>query len=140
MNRRHFTKIAAALAATFILPARLGAATQVIPGTDEIHPGQITSLRIGSLTTSELRDQNRRDRLGGSVPTSLDPPDDGNNYWAEAIEDGGRFYYRAKGVTIEIGQSEFCKVIENPSLYYFSTALKLHFRIERARAGERISS
>lgn len=63
----------------------------------------------------------------------MDPPDDDNNYWAEAIEDGGKFYYRAKGVTIEIGEPEFRKVIETPSLYYFSTALKLHFRIERAR-------
>ena len=140
MNRRHFTKIAAALAATFVLPARSAAATKVIPSTEERHSEKITHLRIGALTTSELREQNRRDRLGGTVPTSLDPPDDGNNYWAEAIEDGGRFYYRAKGVTIEIGEPEFRKVIENPSLYYFSTALKLHFRIERAREGEGIPS
>ena len=140
MNRRHFTKIAAALAATLVLPARSGTATRVVPSTNERHLGKITRLRIGSLTTSELREQNRRDRLGGSVPSLLDLPDDENKYWAEAIEDKGRFYYRAKGVTIEIGEPEFRKVIENPSLYYFSTALKLHFRIERAREGEGIPS
>ncbi len=133
MNRRHFTRIAAALAATFILPARSGAATQAIPSTNERHSKKLTHLRIGALTTSELREQNRRDRLGGTVPTSLDPPDDDNNYWSEAIEDRGRFFYRAKGVTIAIGEPEFRNVIENPSLYYFSSALKLHFRIERAR-------
>ena len=70
----------------------------------------------------------------------MDPPDDDNNYWAEAIQDGGKYYYRAKGVTIAIGESEFREIIENQSLYYFSTALKLHFRIERARVGERIPS
>ena len=70
----------------------------------------------------------------------MDPPDDDNNYWADAIEDGGKFYYRAKGVTVEIEEYELYRVVENPSLYYFSTALKLHFRIERAKAGEMIRS
>lgn len=136
MNRRHFTKIAAALAATFAAPALSVAATQISPSSDERHAGKVTRLRIGSHTTSELRARNRIDRLAGKAPTSQEPPDDDNNYWAEAIEDEGRFYYRAKGVTIAIEESEFRRVVENPSLYYFSTALKLHLRIERARAGE----
>lgn len=136
MNRRHFTRIAAALAATFAAPALSVAATQISQSSDERHTGKVTRLRIGSHTTSELRERNRIDRLAGKAPTSQEPPDDDNNYWAEAIEDEGRFYYRAKGVTIALEEYEFRRVVENPSLYYFSTALKLHFRIERARAGE----
>lgn len=140
MNRRHFTKIAAALAATFAAPALSVAATQISPSSDERHTGKVTRLRIGSHTTSELRARNRIDRLAGKTPSFPEPPDDDNNYWAEAIEDGGRFYFRAKGVTIAIEEYEFRRVVENPSLYYFSTALKLHFRIERAKAGEMANS
>ncbi len=136
MNRRHFTKVVVALAATFAAPTLSVAATQISPSSDERHTGKVTRLRIGSHTTSELRERNRIDRLAGTAPTSQEPPDDDNNYWAEVIENGGRFYYRAKGVTIAIEKYEFRRVVENPSLYYFSTALKLHFRIERARAGE----
>lgn len=140
MNRRHFTKIAAALAASFAAPALSIAAPQVIPSSDERHSGKVTRLRIGSHTTIELRARNRSDRLAGKTPTSQEPPDDDNNYWAEAIEDGSRFYYRAKGVMIAIEEHEFRRVVDNPSLYYFSTALKLHFRIERARAGNMANS
>ena len=135
MNRRQFTKFAAALTSLFALTSWSGAASRAITGTEERHSAKITRLRIGSHTTTELREQNRLDRVAGKVPTSLDPFDDDNNYWAEAIEDGDKFYYRAKSVTIEIEAYEFRRVVENPSLYYFSTALKLHFRIERAKAG-----
>lgn len=58
-----------------------------------------------------------------------------NNYWVEAIEDGDKFYYRAKGTTIEIADWEFDRVIINPTLYYFSTALRLHIRIKREMEG-----
>ena len=34
-----------------------------------------------------------------------------------------------------IRDSEYRMVIANPNLYYFSSALKLHVRIERAREG-----
>ena len=140
MNRRHFTRIAAAMAGLFALPLCSGVVTQGIADASKRDPEKTTRLRIGSHTTRDLREENRVDRLGSMVPTSLDPPDDDNNYWAEAIEDGGKFYYRAKGVTIAIEEDEFRLVVENPSLYYFSTALKLHFRIERARSGDVIPS
>jgi len=61
------------------------------------------------------------------------PPDDRKHYWAEAIEDEGRFYYLVKDTILEISEYEFGKVVINPYLYYFSTALRLHNRIERAR-------
>jgi hypothetical protein len=140
MNRRNFTKISAALAGLFVLPAWAVASTPEFLGKTELLPGKITRIRIGSHTTSELRAKNHLDRLAGKVPTSLDPPDDDSNYWAEAIEDGDKFFYRAKGVTVEIEEYEFLKVVRNPSLYYFSTALKLHLRIGRAKAGELIPS
>lgn len=51
-------------------------------------------------------------------------------YKAIAIEDGGKFFYWAKGVSIEIQKNEYEYVTCNPKLYYFSTALKLHKKIE----------
>ena len=70
-------------------------------------------------------------------PSWCSPPNSyaENNYWAEAIEDGDKFYYRAKGVTVEITKVEFHRVVGNPVLHYFSTALKLDFRIKQAKEG-----
>lgn len=53
-------------------------------------------------------------------------------YTGIAIEDGGRYYYWAKGVSLEIKDWEYANIKLNPKLYYFSTALKLHHRIDRA--------
>jgi len=64
-----------------------------------------------------------------------DPRDEEHNYYAEAIEDGDRFFYRANGFTVEITADQHRKVIGNPRLHYFSTALKLHYRIKRAKEG-----
>lgn len=52
------------------------------------------------------------------------------SYKSIAIEDCGKFFYWAKGVSIEIQKNEYEYVTCNPKLYYFSTALKLHKRIE----------
>lgn len=54
-----------------------------------------------------------------------------SEYIAIAIEEGGQYYYWAKGISIPISQEEYWRVKTNPKLYYFSTALKLHRRIER---------
>lgn len=62
----------------------------------------------------------------------LTPPDDDCHYWAEAIEDGDQFYYLVNDTILEISEYEFGKVVANPYRYYFSTALKLHKRIELA--------
>ena len=59
--------------------------------------------------------------------------DDEYHYWAEAIEEGDRFYDRVNGMTGEISEYEFSNVVSNPHLYYFSTALKLHLRIKRVK-------
>jgi len=94
---------------------------------------KITRIRIGLLPPKKLRPQNWLDRLLGRDAAPPTPPEDENNYWAEAIADGDKFCYRVNGTTVEITEDEFCKVIGNPILYYFSTALKLHFRIKRAK-------
>ena len=56
-----------------------------------------------------------------------------NNYFAEAITKDGKFFYRVDGTTVEVEDGEYKKVISNPRLYYFSTALKLHFRVLKAK-------
>ena len=52
-------------------------------------------------------------------------------YFSEATKDNGRYYYRIGDATIEITQFEFNRVVRNPRLYYFSTALWLHLRIQK---------
>jgi len=56
-----------------------------------------------------------------------------HHYLAEAIAHEGRHYYRVDGITVELEQHEYQRVIANPRLYYFSAALKLHHRIKRAK-------
>ena len=53
-------------------------------------------------------------------------------YTAIAIEEGGEHYYWAKGASVRITKAEFDQVRANPKLFYFSTALNLHERINRA--------
>ena len=60
---------------------------------------------------------------------------DESNYFAEAIEDQGKYFFRVDGVTVEIGRPEYDQVIANPFLYYFSTALKLHLQVKRIQQG-----
>lgn len=54
-----------------------------------------------------------------------------NNYYAIAVEDSDKYYYWAKGVSMEVTKEELDRVRANPVLYYFSTALRLHCRINR---------
>ena len=62
----------------------------------------------------------------------FDPAEQGLSeyrYTGIAIEDGGKYYYWAKGISLEIKDWEYANIKLNPKLYYFSTALKLHHRI-----------
>jgi hypothetical protein len=45
----------------------------------------------------------------------------------------GPFYYLVNDTILEISEYEFGKVVISPYRYYFSTALRLHNRIERAK-------
>ncbi len=134
MRRREFVKVAAAIASLFVVPFGASAVVLQYPGKEARLPGKITRLRIGLFDTAKLRENNQLARLSGATPTLPDPPDDENNYWAEAIEDGDKFYYRIDGAIVEITEQQFLLVVGNPSLYYFSTALKLHYRIKREKA------
>lgn len=58
---------------------------------------------------------------------------DENHYFASVIEHQGKYYYQADGITVEAEGYECERVITNPRLYYFSSALKLHFRICKAK-------
>ena len=55
------------------------------------------------------------------------------NYIGISIEDQGQCYYWAKGISIPITAREQALIRKNPKLFYFSTALKLHHRIQRLR-------
>lgn len=129
MNRREFIKFATAGASLLALPSGAIASVNELLGGTERQCAKITRVRIGQLPFEESASLKRLDYLLGRDEV---PPDDENNYWAEAIEYGDKFYYRVNGNTVEVADYEFRKVIGNPRLYYFSTALKLHIRIKRA--------
>lgn len=129
MDRREFIKLATAGASLLALPSGAIASVNKLLGGAERQCAKITCIRIGQLPFEESASLKRLDYLLGRDEV---PPDDENNYWAEAIEYGDKFYYRVSGTTVEITDYEFDQVIGNPRLYYFSTALKLHVRIKRA--------
>ncbi|MBA5865196.1 MAG: hypothetical protein GDA67_00700 [Nitrospira sp. CR1.3] len=94
---------------------------------------KVIRIRIGLLPPGTVRSQKRFDHRLKRNKADSTPPDDESHYWAEAIQDGDKFYYLVNDAILEISEYEFGKVILNPYLYYFSTALKLHKRIERAK-------
>ena len=51
-------------------------------------------------------------------------------YKGIAIEEDGKFYYWAKGVGFEISEQEYAYIKTNPKIYYFSTALRFHLRVQ----------
>lgn len=79
--------------------------------------------QIGAVTQLRVRLQRWMDH----------PATPENDYPAEVIKEGDTFSYRARGTTVPITADEALQVIGNPFLYYFSTALKLHQRIEKAK-------
>ena len=56
-----------------------------------------------------------------------------NPYAVDLIDDEGSYFYRSNGTTIEITQDEYANILVNPRLYYFSSALKLQCRAQRAK-------
>ncbi len=140
MKRRELAKVAAAISSLFVVPFGAGAVVLQYPGKEERLSAKITRLRIGLVGTTKLRESNQLARLSGATPTMPDPPDDENNYWAEAIEDGDKFYYRVDGVVVEIEEYQFHRVVGNPSLHYFSTALELHYSIKQEKALSLVSA
>ena len=92
----------------------------------------ITQLKIGLLQSNRGKWKKVLDILRDRyIPIAFIK--DENNYFAEAIEHEGRYFYRVDGVTVQAEHYEYERVITNPSLYYFSSALKLHHRIRKAK-------
>lgn len=95
----------------------------------------VIRIRIGLIPSKTLRLQKWLDHQLGCDEAPPTPPDDKHHFWAEAIKDGDRFFYGVNGTTVEISEDELCTVVNNPYLYYFSSAWKLHRLIERQRWG-----
>jgi len=135
MKRRDFLKSTATAAAAIALPAASLAIPE--PADPFVAAGaEITRVRVGNWRTDELRKANQLAREAGKPQPQPDPPDDGNNYWAEAIRLGDACFYRVGDIVVPATEYEHRMVIANPNLSYFSSALKLHCRIDRARRGE----
>lgn len=143
MKRRLFFKAAAAVAALLGLPVKAtvsansdtGNTTTGNQSPEALLEDEVTRLRIGTHATAELREANRHAREAGGPQPFFDPSDDENNYWAEAIRRGNRYFYRVGSTTVECSEREYTAVIANPNTYYFSSALVLHVRIQRKRDG-----
>lgn len=135
MKRREFFQSTAAGAAATVLPAAALAATAPDEGKAPPLDAEVTRLRIGTHGTGDLREANRLAREAGKPQPRPDPPDDENNYWAEAIRIGNSYFYRVGDIVVPASECEYRKVIANPNMYYFSSVLKLHHRVEQARQG-----
>ena len=71
------------------------------------------------------------------TPLTITLSDGTFQYAAEVIKENGRYFYRVEDITVEIMKYDYGQVIVNPRLYYFSTALKLHFVVERIKKAAR---
>ncbi len=65
--------------------------------------------------------------LGGSTPRPQATPE--NCYWALAIEDGGKFYFWGRGISLPISEEDYVMVKANPKLFLGSTSDQLNQRI-----------
>ena len=93
---------------------------------------KITQIKIGLLECKETRFRKFLNLFHTRyIPIRFIKDD--HNYFAEAIEYQGEYFYRVDGITVQAEQYEYERVINNPRLYYFSSALKLHHRIRKAK-------
>lgn len=133
MKRRDFFKSTAAATAAIALPAPAAAVTAPDGSTAPPLDVEVTRVRVGTWRTDDLRKANQLAREAGQPQPQPDPPDDENNYWAEAIRIGDCHFYRVGETVVPVLELEYRDAISNPNLYYFSSALKLHYRIKRWR-------
>lgn len=66
--------------------------------------------------------------LATSTPRPPATPE--NCYWALAIEDGGKFYFWGRGISLPISEDEYVRVKANPKLFLGSTSDRLNQRID----------
>ena len=106
MNRRQFAKLSAVLAGLFNVPLAATAAARLTAESATASQPTVTRIRIGTWHTTDLRQANREAREAGRPAPHPEPLDDHNNYCADLIKDGDRYYYRARSTTIEISEFE----------------------------------
>lgn len=135
MKRREFIQSTAAVATASVLPASTAAATSQTQGAAPPLDAEVTRIRIGNWRTDQLREANQRAREDGKPPPRPDPSEDDNNYWADAIRIGDSYFYRVGETVVPATEYEYRTLIANPNMYYFSSALKLHYRIQRRLDG-----
>lgn len=100
-------------------------------------PRLIDRIRIGLLPSQDVRIANHTlAQRGQPLKThiALDS-DDISNYWVEIFEFRNDTLYRVGDAVIKIHHYEYLSVLAEPSLYYFSTAFKLHCRLQKAGMG-----
>ena len=67
----------------------------------------------------------------GVIELLIDKKENGQyRYKAQAINIGTRYFYRVYERETEISEIDYMRIIGNPSLHYFSTALRLHIQLE----------
>lgn len=147
MNQHDFEAIVAAIATTRAATNSTnddGTSQQNLPtwqAQDWPEPSlEVHRLRIGVAATSELRFANLRAQRQGQPLPHPHPADDQNNYWAEAIRYGKRYFYCVGDTLIECSVADYASVVNYPSLQYFSCAIPLHGRIKKVRAKEKTPS
>jgi hypothetical protein len=91
----------------------------------------ITNIQIGLHQFNDSNIKRSLTALRKFLPLALYR--DENHYVAQAIEHEGQYFYRINGVTVQALKHEYEQAIANPRLYYFSSALKLHFRVKNAQ-------
>lgn len=109
-------------------------------------------IRVGLLESAEVRLRNYEARpINHEADISIAEDcktashicyikNDISNYWAQVTRDfNGHYYLRVGDAAIQIYYSEYCDLRQNPSLYYFSTAFKLHNRLLKAGMTEKTS-
>ena len=111
------------------------AATAPAQGTAPPLDAEVTRVRVGNWRTDTLREANRLAREAGKPQPRPDPPDHEHNYWPDAIRIGDSYFYLVGDIVVPATEYEYRMVIANPNMYYFSSALKLHYRIQRKRDG-----
>lgn len=100
-------------------------------------PVLIDRIRIGLLGSQDVRTFNHAAAQRGQplkTHIALDR-EDISNYWVDVLEFQGDTLYRVGDAVIKISHYQYLDVLKEPSLYYFSTAFKLHCRLQDAGMG-----
>jgi hypothetical protein len=99
----------------------------------EIHRVRITGTASRRAHFAALR----AEKLGQTLPFPDEVYDD---YWAEVIRHGKRYFYCVEDTLIECSVADYASVLGHPSLAYFSCAIPLHERIKKVLATENLPS